>query len=154
VAVILSLHLARRSRGEMYSGHGRLCVCLRAYTSPHSHTTTRTRINLGHHTGCPPVVHHWADLQSMHGFRCYGNIHVCNLSILTSQICIDAKAKHLRLLVVAQWLVMTALCNRAGHYIFALWFLSLFLSSFYGRPMKLGGIIFLPCGYYLSIFFS
>jgi len=86
VAVILPLHLARRSRGEMYSGHGRLCVCLRAYPSPHSHTTTRTRINLGHHTGCPPVVHYWADLQSMHGFRCCGNMHVCNLSLLTSNM--------------------------------------------------------------------
>jgi len=28
---------------------------------------------------------------------------------------------------------MAALCNRAGHYIFALWFLSLFLSSFLPR---------------------
>ena len=27
--------------------------------------------------------------------------------------------------------VMAALCNRAGHYIFALWFLSFFLSSFF-----------------------
>ena len=86
MAVILSLHLARRSRGEMYSGHGRLCVCLRVYPSPHPHTTTRTRINFGHHTGCPPVVHYGADLQSMHGFRCYGNIHVCNLSLLTSNM--------------------------------------------------------------------
>jgi len=22
----------------------------------------------------PPVVHYWADLQSVHGLRCYGNI--------------------------------------------------------------------------------
>jgi len=26
--------------------------------------------------------------------------------------------------------IMAALCNRAGHYIFALWFLSIFLSFF------------------------
>ena len=24
--------------------------------------------------GCPLVVHHWADLQSLHGLCCYGNI--------------------------------------------------------------------------------
>jgi len=24
-------------------------------------------------------VHYWADLQSVHGFRCYDNRHVCNL---------------------------------------------------------------------------
>ena len=30
-------------------------------------------------------------------------------------------------------LLMGALCNRAGHYIFALWFLSFFLSSFFPR---------------------
>jgi len=25
-------------------------------------------------SGCPPVVHCWADLQSVHGFHCYDNI--------------------------------------------------------------------------------
>ena len=24
--------------------------------------------------GCPLVVHYWADLQSVHGLRCYGNV--------------------------------------------------------------------------------
>ena len=24
--------------------------------------------------GCPLVVHYWADMQSVHGLRCYGNI--------------------------------------------------------------------------------
>ena len=27
-----------------------------------------------HGRGCPLVVHYWADLQSGHGLRCYGNI--------------------------------------------------------------------------------
>jgi len=31
-------------------------------------------------------------------------------------------------------IVMAALCNRAGHYIFTLWFLSFFLSSFFFFP--------------------
>jgi len=30
--------------------------------------------NLGSCRGCPLVVHYWADLQSGHGLRCYGNI--------------------------------------------------------------------------------
>jgi len=32
----------RRSRGEMYIGHGRLSVCVSVCPSPHSHTTIRT----------------------------------------------------------------------------------------------------------------
>ena len=39
----------KRSRGEMYTGHGRLCVrvsvcrvCVSVCPSPHSHTTART----------------------------------------------------------------------------------------------------------------
>ena len=61
-----------RSRGEMYSGHGRLCVCVYVCPSPHSHTTSRPGCNLGDDRGgCPVVVHYWADLQSVHGFRCY-----------------------------------------------------------------------------------
>jgi len=32
--------------------------------------------------GCPLVVHCWADLQSVHGFRCYDNIHVRKLIAL------------------------------------------------------------------------
>ena len=30
--------------------------------------------NLGNGRGCRLVVHYWADLQSVHGFRCYDNI--------------------------------------------------------------------------------
>ena len=41
--------------------------------------------------GCPLVVHYWADLQSVHKFRCYDNIM--------------PKAKCQRVLVLALWLV-------------------------------------------------
>jgi len=34
----------RRSRGEMYIGHGRLCVFVPVCPSPHSHITARTRM--------------------------------------------------------------------------------------------------------------
>jgi len=65
----------------MYIGHGRLCVCMSACLSlaafPHG-----PRCNFGNGRGCPPVVHCLADLQSVHGFRCYDNIHVCKLTVL------------------------------------------------------------------------
>ena len=32
--------------------------------------------NLGNGRGCPLVVHCSADLPSVHGFRCYDNMHV------------------------------------------------------------------------------
>jgi len=40
----------RRSRGEMYIGHGRLCVFV--CPSPHSHTTARTRMRMGVPSSC------------------------------------------------------------------------------------------------------
>jgi len=43
-----------RSRGEMYSGHGRLCVCVYVCPSPHSHTTSRPGCNLGDDRGGVP----------------------------------------------------------------------------------------------------
>jgi len=33
-----------------------------------------------------------------------------------------------------QWFIMAALWNRAGHYIFALWFLLLLASFFFSSP--------------------
>jgi len=50
-----------------------LCVCL----SVRSRMPTLLHgpgCNLGSGRWCPLVVHYWADLQSMHGLRCYGNI--------------------------------------------------------------------------------
>jgi len=52
----------------MYCGHARLSVCAR----PHAYTIGRPGCKLG--MGCPLVVQYWADLQSVNGLRCYGNI--------------------------------------------------------------------------------
>ena len=49
-----------------------LCVCLFLATFPHY--CTDLDLAWGNGKGCPPVVHYWADLQSVHGFRCYDNI--------------------------------------------------------------------------------
>ena len=40
-----SLYRVRRSRGEMYIGYGRSCLCV--CPSPHYHTIARTRMQLG-----------------------------------------------------------------------------------------------------------
>ena len=61
-----------RRRRKMYCGHARLCVCLSAAVRPHY--CTDPDVTWGHGRGCPLVVHHWADLQSVHRLRCYGNI--------------------------------------------------------------------------------
>ena len=51
-----------------------LCVsvCLSAAVRPHY--CTDPDVTWGRGRGCPLVVHYWADLQSGHTLRCYGNI--------------------------------------------------------------------------------
>jgi len=61
-----------RRRRKIYCGHARLCVCLS--TSACLHYCTNLDVTWGCCRGCPLVVHYWADLQSVHGLRCYGNI--------------------------------------------------------------------------------
>jgi len=43
--------------------------------------------------GCPLAVHYWADLQSVHGFRCYDNTHVYKLIALCSANTYSAERK-------------------------------------------------------------
>ena len=49
-----------------------LSMCLSAAACPHY--CTNPVVTWGNGRGCPLVVHYWADLQSVHGFRCYDNI--------------------------------------------------------------------------------
>ena len=60
----------------MYCGHARVCVCLSVCLSAAAcpHYCTDPDVTRGSGRGCPLVVHYWADLQSVHGLRCYGNI--------------------------------------------------------------------------------
>jgi len=57
----------------MCSGHGCLFVCLsvprRIPTILHG-----PGYNLGNGKECPLLVRYWADLKSVHWFRCYDNI--------------------------------------------------------------------------------
>jgi len=52
----------------MYSGHARLCVCLSLVAFPHY--CTDPDVTWGNGRGAV-VVYYWANLQSVHRFRCY-----------------------------------------------------------------------------------
>jgi len=65
----------------MYIGHGQylcVCVCVCVFVclslSASPHDCTDPDVTWGNGRGCPLVVHNWADLQSVHRFRCYDNI--------------------------------------------------------------------------------
>jgi len=60
----------------MYCGHVRLSVCLYVCLSAAAclQYCTDPDVTWGSGKGCPLVVHYWADLQSVHGMGCYGNI--------------------------------------------------------------------------------
>jgi len=60
----------------MYCSHACLCVyvCVSVCPGTHAHTIARTRMQLGEWLVYPLVVHYWADLQSVHRLRWYGNI--------------------------------------------------------------------------------
>ena len=70
----------------MYIGDGRLCVyvsvCLSLAASPHYCTDPDVTWMNGR--GFSLAVHCWADLQSVHRFRCYDNTHVYKLIALYS----------------------------------------------------------------------
>jgi len=54
-------------------------VCLSLAACPHYFTDPD--VSWGNGRGCPLVVHYWADLQSVDGFRCYDNIAPLVLAI-------------------------------------------------------------------------
>ena len=68
---VITFCVSRRRR-KMYCGHACLSVCLSAAVCPQYCTDRDVTSRSGR--GCPLVVHYWADLQSVHGLRCYGNI--------------------------------------------------------------------------------
>jgi len=49
-----------------------VCVCL--FAAACLQYCTDSDVTWGSGRGCPLVVHYWADLKSVHGMRCYGNI--------------------------------------------------------------------------------
>jgi len=82
-AIIIITFRVRHSRGEILATAAcvSVCVCMsvprRIPTPLHG-----PGCNFGNGRGCPLVVRYWADLQSVHGFRCYGTTHVYKLTAL------------------------------------------------------------------------
>ena len=70
--VLITFCVSRRRR-KMYYGHARLCVCLPVRAAVRPHYCTDPDVTWGCGRGCPLVVYYWADLQSVHRLRCYGN---------------------------------------------------------------------------------
>jgi len=52
----------------------RVCVSVCLSAAACLHYCTNPDVTWGIGRGCPLVVHYWADLQLVHGLRCYGNI--------------------------------------------------------------------------------
>ena len=98
-----------------------VCLCVVSLSlAAFPHYCMDLNVTWGNDRGCPVVVQFWADLQSLHGFRCYDNI--------------ASNAKCQRVLVFAVCLVMVALWNRADHYIFILLFLSSIFLYLFSSP--------------------
>jgi len=59
-------------------------------------------MELGKMVGVPSTVavHYWADLQSVHGFRCYDNTHVYKLIALYTANAYIAERESQRVLVI------------------------------------------------------
>jgi len=56
----------------MHIDHARMCVCLSVDAFPYY--CTDPDVTWGNCKGRPLVVHYYAELQWLHGFRCYDNI--------------------------------------------------------------------------------
>ena len=84
---LITFRMSRR-RHEMYGGHLCLSVCLSAAACLHYCTVSGVTCASGR--GCPLVVQCWADLQSGHRLRCYGNItRMQNDSEYMLALCLD-----------------------------------------------------------------
>ena len=67
-ALIITLRVSHR-RCKMYSGHLCVCVCVCVFLAAFPHYCTDPDVSWGNGRECPLVVHYWADLQLLHGFR-------------------------------------------------------------------------------------
>ena len=53
-----------------------VCMCVCLSLAIFLHYCTDPDVTLEKDRECPLVVHYWADLHSVHGFRCYDDTHV------------------------------------------------------------------------------
>ena len=76
-----ALGIAKRN---VYWSHPSVCVSVCVWLSLAAclHYCMYPDVTLGNGRWCPIVVHCWTDLQSVHGFHCYGNICTkCEMSV-------------------------------------------------------------------------
>jgi len=109
-----SSYISREAKWRRNVYWPRPSVCLSVCLSVPCRIPTllhRPRCNLGQWWGLPLVVQYWADLQLVHGFCCYNNIHVCkqesniHLQCITQQMHIAPNVKCQRVLGLSLWLV-------------------------------------------------
>ena len=108
---IITFRVSRRPR-EMYCGHARLCVCLCVCLSAAAcpHYCTDPNVNWRSGRGCPLVVHYRADLQSVHGLRCYAYLqHNANAKRQRVHACTRSMPSLFQLLT--KWLTRSNLAN-------------------------------------------
>jgi len=89
-----------------------VCVCLSAAACPHYYTDPDVNWGL---VGMPLVVHYWADLHSMHGLRCYGNItRTRNVSeyMLVLAVCLVFAVAHTN--CHSEYLIFHKMLNRTS----------------------------------------
>jgi len=72
VFYFITFRVSRRRREMIVVTRVCVTVCLSAAAC--LHYCTDPDVTWGSGRGCPLVVHYWADLQSVHELRCYGNI--------------------------------------------------------------------------------
>jgi len=81
----------------MYIGHGRPCIYVSVGLSLAAFTRycTDPDVTWRNGMGCPLVVHYWADLQSVRGFRCYDNTapNAKCQRVLVLFVCLDCICK-------------------------------------------------------------
>jgi len=88
----------RHSRGEMYTAHGRPCICVPVGLSLAAFTRYCTDLDVTWRNGlgCPLVAYCWAYLQSVRGFRCYDNEHSAEREMSTSACTLCMPGLHLQ----------------------------------------------------------
>jgi len=70
---LVTFRVSRRRR-EMYCSHPRMCLSVCLSLAACLHYCADPDVTWGSGREYPLVLHYWADLQSRHGLRCYGNI--------------------------------------------------------------------------------
>ena len=84
-------------------------VCLS--TAACLHYCTDPDVTWGSGRGCPLIVHYWADLQSVHGLRCYGNITWTLVMTLPPSCDMTTSINNQSLVYLNSWQPTTVECS-------------------------------------------